>query len=84
MLDQNWYELSARLSLPREGRNWVKELQSARNTWAHLSAQTPPQPSDAAIAAVLTELTALSAEINARWPDDVSALDAVQDVRRNL
>jgi ATP-dependent helicase HepA len=42
VLDQNWYELSARLLLPREGRNWVKELQNARNRWAHLSAQGTP------------------------------------------
>lgn len=38
VLDQNWYELSHALSLPREGRTWVKELQTVRNKWAHLSA----------------------------------------------
>src|SRR6266850_5945622 len=27
VLDQNWYELSALLSLPREARHWLKELQ---------------------------------------------------------
>ena len=40
VLDQNWYELSQKLNLPREGRTWVKELQTVRNKWAHLSAQT--------------------------------------------
>ena len=35
VLDQNWNELAAANSLPREARNWVKELQSARNRWAH-------------------------------------------------
>ena len=40
VLDQNWYELSRALSLPREGRTWVKELQTVRNKWAHLSAQS--------------------------------------------
>ena len=40
VLDQNWHELSQVLSLPREGRTWVKELQTVRNKWAHLSAQT--------------------------------------------
>lgn len=34
ILDQNWYELSNILNLPREGRNWVKELQTVRNKWA--------------------------------------------------
>ncbi len=43
VLDQNWFELSADLQLPREGRNWVKELQSVRNKWAHASIEeTPP------------------------------------------
>jgi ERCC4-related helicase len=35
VLDQNWSELAAVESLPREARNWVKELQSIRNRWAH-------------------------------------------------
>ena len=38
ILDQNWYELSQELNLPREGRTWVRELQVVRNRWAHLSA----------------------------------------------
>ena len=42
VFDQNWYELSSELSLPREGRNWVKELQTVRNKWAHLSSQDMP------------------------------------------
>ena len=39
IVDQNWYELSNELKFPREGRGWIKELQSIRNRWAHLSAQ---------------------------------------------
>ncbi len=36
VLDQNWRELSDMAApLPRDARNWVKELQSARNRWAH-------------------------------------------------
>ncbi|MEW6707889.1 MAG: helicase-related protein [Pseudomonadota bacterium] len=38
VLDQNWNELAAVNPLPREARNWVKELQSARNRWAHAPA----------------------------------------------
>ena len=42
VLDQNWFELSGSLRLPREGRHWVKELQTVRNKWAHASmVQTP-------------------------------------------
>jgi len=39
IFDQNWYELSNSLRLPRDGRSWIKELQSIRNRWAHLSTQ---------------------------------------------
>lgn len=42
ILDQNWYDLSVQNTLPREGRNWVKELQTIRNKWAHVAlGQTP-------------------------------------------
>ena len=42
VFDRNWYELSQGLNLPREGRNWARELQTVRNRWAHLSVQTIP------------------------------------------
>ena len=42
ILDQNWYELSQSLNLPREGRTWIKELQGVRNRWAHLSVAPVP------------------------------------------
>ncbi|OKY73967.1 MAG: hypothetical protein BM485_16060 [Desulfobulbaceae bacterium DB1] len=43
IFDQNWFELSGREgSLPREARNWVKELQTIRNKWAHRSGQIMP------------------------------------------
>lgn len=45
VLDQNWYELSGLMTLPREARSWVKELQTVRNKWAHLSAEAV-SPSD--------------------------------------
>jgi ATP-dependent helicase HepA len=41
LLDQNWFELSQQITLPREARSWVKELQSVRNKWAHLSRDLP-------------------------------------------
>lgn len=43
-----------------------------------------PKPSDEEVAAILADLEALSAEISAKWPEGVSALDAVHDVRRDL
>jgi len=42
VLDQNWYELSSMLRFPREGRTWVKEMQTVRNKWAHLSSESMP------------------------------------------
>lgn len=43
VVDQNWHDLSASLNLPREGRNWVRELMTIRNKWSHLpSEEVPP------------------------------------------
>lgn len=42
LLDYNWRELSSSLNLSREARSWVKELQAARNKWAHLSSEDIP------------------------------------------
>ena len=39
VLDRNWYELRQNYNLSREGQVWIKELQSIRNKWAHLSLQ---------------------------------------------
>lgn len=45
VLDQNWFELSSRLSWPKEGRNWLKEAQTIRNRWAHATT-AEMEPSD--------------------------------------
>jgi len=42
VLDQNWFDLNEQLSLPREARNWIKELQTVRNKWAHMGAEKTP------------------------------------------
>lgn len=42
VVDQNWHELSDALRWPREGRHWVRELQTIRNKWAHLPTEFPP------------------------------------------
>lgn len=42
VLDQNWYDLSEKLALPREARNWVKELQTVCNKWAHMASEDTP------------------------------------------
>lgn len=42
VLDQNWHELTSSVTFAREGRTWVKELQTVRNKWAHLSTEEMP------------------------------------------
>ncbi|MCC6544739.1 MAG: DEAD/DEAH box helicase family protein [Nitrospirae bacterium] len=43
VIDKNWYVISEKAGLPREARNWVKEMQTIRNRWAHLSNQKIPK-----------------------------------------
>jgi len=51
---------------------------------ARLIPVNPPTPPVEEMAAILADLNQLSAEISAQWPEGVSALDAVNDVRREL
>ena len=74
VLDQNWNELSQTLNLPREGRNWVKELQAMRNRWAHLSAQ--PVPADDLYRDADTLARVL--ELLGAAPDSIAAVEAVK------
>ncbi|HID50539.1 MAG TPA: type II toxin-antitoxin system prevent-host-death family antitoxin [Anaerolineae bacterium] len=53
-------------------------------TVARLVPVTPSLPSTEDMAAILANLDQLSDEISAQWPEGVSALDAVNDVRREL
>jgi prevent-host-death family protein len=52
---------------------------------AHLVPERKPQPSVEQVDdAVWTDLDRLAAEIGAHWPAEISAVDAVRDVRRDL
>ncbi len=42
IVDQNWFELADANKLPYDGRNFVKEMQTVRNRWAHAQVTTPP------------------------------------------
>ena len=42
ILDQNWYEIGKDLPQGREARTWIKELQTVRNKWAHMSTEALP------------------------------------------
>ena len=43
LVDQNWYELADSHNWPYEGRNFVKEMQTVRNRWAHVEVTAPPR-----------------------------------------
>jgi superfamily II DNA or RNA helicase len=38
VLDRNWYEVSSKFNLTNQDRNYVKEMQTVRNRWAHMDA----------------------------------------------
>ena len=38
VLDRNWYEISTKFHLTNQDRNYVKEMQTVRNRWAHMDA----------------------------------------------
>ncbi|MEI7733298.1 MAG: helicase-related protein [Verrucomicrobiota bacterium] len=69
LVDQNWHDLSNTLTLPQEFRTWVKELQTVRNKWAHLTAAAMPASEiyrDAdTLSRVLTKIGASPASIKA-------------------
>lgn len=43
VLDQNWYDLNWKLTFPPDARHFVKEMQTVRNRWAHVSVQEYPR-----------------------------------------
>ena len=47
-------------------------------------AHKPQQPAEQPSGAIWTDFDRLAAEIDVRWPKDVSSVDAVHDVRREL
>lgn len=72
ILDQNWFDLSSRVTLPREARSWLKELQTVRNKWAHLSAADLPASEvyrDADTLGRLLEIIEASADTRRRVED---------------
>lgn len=42
VLDQNWYQISNNLGLTSESRHFVKEMQTIRNRWAHVTTEGFP------------------------------------------
>lgn len=51
---------------------------------ARLVPITPPPPSEEDVAAYWADLEELAAEVGNKWPEGVTAVDAVRDVRREL
>ena len=42
IVDQNWFELADFKQWPYEGRNFIKEMQTVRNRWAHVQVSALP------------------------------------------
>ena len=51
---------------------------------ARLVPVNPPAAADQDLAAIWADMDQLAAEISAKWPEGVSAVEAVREVRRDL
>ena len=72
IVDRSWFELSQTANLPREGHDWVRELKTVRNKWAHASAEREASEDVYRDADTLGRcLTMLGAE-----PESLAAIDA--------
>ena len=76
-------QISRLLRLVRDEGEMV-EITYRGEPVARLVPVNPPAPAPEEMEAILADLEQLAAEISARWPEGVSALDAVNDVRRDL
>ncbi len=59
----------------------IIDITSEGSAVARLVPVQPPTLSDGEVEAILDDLDNLAAEISARWPESVSAQDAIDDVR---
>jgi len=59
----------------------IIDITSEGSAVARLVPVQPPALSDGEVEAILDDLDSLAAEISARWPESVSAQDAIDDVR---
>lgn len=87
LLDHNWRDISVAFEEPLVVRNWVKELQTVRNKWAHLPAEGMPPSETFRDADTLGRLmTALGADeesiaaVEARKSEAVVAMSASRTV----
>ena len=76
-------QLSRLLRLVRDEGEMV-EITYRGEAVARLVPVDPPAPAPEEMEAILADLEQLAVEVSARWPEGVSALDAVDDVRREL
>lgn len=60
----------------------IIDITTGGSAVARLVPIQPPALGDGEIEAILDDLDNMAAEISARWPEGVSAQDAIDDVRR--
>lgn len=62
----------------------IIEITYHGQTIARLVPVHPPRPAVDEMAAIWADLDQLTAEISAKWPEGISALEAVREARRDL
>jgi len=77
VIDHNWYALSQRFKLSYQDRNYVKEMRTVRNRWAHVDVEG--ESGDAVYRDVdtlqrLLEMTGVSLEVSQELSDFKSSL----------
>jgi len=77
VVDQNWYELARSQNWPVEGRNFVKEMQTVRNRWAHAQVVAPSKDD------IYLDLDTLQRFLNMVTPD-AAVLSKVQAAKDAL
>ena len=64
VMDQNWFDLAQSQNWPYDGRNFVKEMQTVRNRWAHAQVAAPARED------IYRDLDTLHRFLNLISPDD--------------
>lgn len=77
VFDKNWWDLSRQDSLPIECRNYVKELQTVRNRWAHRTGQ------EIAPETVYRDIDTMQRLLNAIAPEN-KLVDALEDLKGDV
>ena len=77
VVDQNWFEFAQSRNWPHEGRNFVKEMQTVRNRWAHAQVAAPSGED------IYRDLDTLQRFLNLLSPDN-TLLSEIQNAKESV